>query len=585
MPHTQATPSNIASPHRIRSAKPHPLARALAHALPGALLLSAGLLVASPAQANNYQVLNTQDSGAGSLREAIDLANANPGPDTITFASSVSGSINLTSGPLYIYDSVDVQGPGADTLTVNGSTISTPPPAQGNGNNGQSPSQASVFLISPEGQADVASRLSGEHTTGSPPTAIDVTIGGLTITGGNSKYGGGIAAVVTHLTVKNCVISNNTATMAGGGVFGFTKYGSLNIEDSVISNNTVTGSGASGGSPFQPGGGGIASFLQDTTIMRSTVSGNAAPNGGGILAQSDYGVTATAQGTTGAPTPLTTSLAISNSTITGNQTNATPPDLRAHFGNNATTGGSPYGLYGVGGGALSLASNVTIDNSTISGNNSGFAGGGLALLTYNTSTASIDSSTISGNYSAYYGGGLALALGASSNPAISDTVIGGNSAAGGEPDSSVGSLGSGSPATAVDLNYSLVQVPATSGVNDLVGNIFNQAPMLGALANNGGPTMTQLPLSGSPLIDAGDPGYSGAAFDQRGSGFSRIVNGRVDIGATEFGAGSPGGAGGYTNVAVPGLGWLGKLGLGGLLGLAVMGSARRRRKQGPMIRS
>ena len=45
---------------------------------------------------------------------------------------------------------------------------------------------------------------------------------------------------------------------------------------------------------------------------------------------------------------------------------------------------------------------------------------------------------------------------------------------------------------------------------------------------------TQELLTGSIAIDAGDnAGAAGLSFDQRGSGFDRIVNGTVDIGAFE----------------------------------------------------
>ncbi|HNB51831.1 MAG TPA: hypothetical protein PK530_07805, partial [Anaerolineales bacterium] len=40
---------------------------------------------ARPASAANFTVINTNDSGAGSLRQAILNANSNPGPDTIDF--------------------------------------------------------------------------------------------------------------------------------------------------------------------------------------------------------------------------------------------------------------------------------------------------------------------------------------------------------------------------------------------------------------------------------------------------------------------------------------------------------------------
>ena len=48
-------------------------------------------------------------------------ANQNDGDDTVVFASGLSGTIAL-DGPAVIelYDSVSIQGPGADQITVNG---------------------------------------------------------------------------------------------------------------------------------------------------------------------------------------------------------------------------------------------------------------------------------------------------------------------------------------------------------------------------------------------------------------------------------------------------------------------------------
>jgi hypothetical protein len=60
-------------------------------------------------------VTNTNDSGPGSLRQA--LANANNG-DRINFA--VTGAISLTSGGLGITKNVTISGPGATQLAVNG---------------------------------------------------------------------------------------------------------------------------------------------------------------------------------------------------------------------------------------------------------------------------------------------------------------------------------------------------------------------------------------------------------------------------------------------------------------------------------
>ena len=55
-------------------------------------------------------------------------------------------------------------------------------------------------------------------------------------------------------------------------------------------------------------------------------------------------------------------------------------------------------------------------------------------------------------------------------------------------------------------------------------------PVLGALANNGGPR-DLLPLTGSPLLDAIPPASCGAAVDQRG--ITRPQGTGCDIGAVE----------------------------------------------------
>jgi hypothetical protein len=63
--------------------------------------------------------------------------------------------------------------------------------------------------------------------------------------------------------------------------------------------------------------------------------------------------------------------------------------------------------------------------------------------------------------------------------------------------------------------------------------------LLRPLQDNGGPTFTHALLAGSPAINTGDPSFDPNAFDppllydQRGSGFPRVANGRIDIGAFE----------------------------------------------------
>jgi hypothetical protein len=66
------------------------------------------------------------------------------------------------------------------------------------------------------------------------------------------------------------------------------------------------------------------------------------------------------------------------------------------------------------------------------------------------------------------------------------------------------------------------------------GDQINTDPMLGPLQDNGGPTFTHALLLGSRAINAGSPTFTPPPFfDQRGPGFHRVVNGRIDIGAFE----------------------------------------------------
>ena len=67
---------------------------------------------------STLMVLNNLDSGAGSLRDAIN--NANSG-DTVVFAPSLDGqTICLTSDQLTIDNSIDIEGPGTGLLAISG---------------------------------------------------------------------------------------------------------------------------------------------------------------------------------------------------------------------------------------------------------------------------------------------------------------------------------------------------------------------------------------------------------------------------------------------------------------------------------
>jgi hypothetical protein len=97
-----------------------------------------------------------------------------------------------------------------------------------------------------------------------------------------------------------------------------------------------------------------------------------------------------------------------------------------------------------------------------------------------------------------------------------------------EPEAESASTGGG-----FDTAFDLIEQPGTAPLLTSQSDILRKDPQLGALANNGGPTMTVDLLAGSPAIDQGSTAFVTAGeTDPRG--MPRIVNGTVDIGAVEY---------------------------------------------------
>ncbi len=211
----------------------------LGAALALGLALAALAAMPSPAQAATFTVTNTDDAGPGSLRQAIEDANAAAGADVIQFQiPTLPDAIVLFSGELLVTDSVDIQGPGAPSLVVTGNT------------------SLRVFNIE-NGQA-----------------LIDVTISGLTISGGSAIQGAGILDNGENLTLNRVVLTGSSATSDGGGLWVGGPATSVTLQDSTVSGNTA-----------DRDGGGIYVEGMDGTLLieQTTVSGNlAGRNGGGI---------------------------------------------------------------------------------------------------------------------------------------------------------------------------------------------------------------------------------------------------------------------------------------------------------------
>lgn len=81
--------------------------------------LSIIMLISFKAGANNYVVTSTNNTGGGTLRQAITNANGLAGPHTITF--SVSGTINLGSDLPTLIRNITIDGTG-QTVTISRNT-------------------------------------------------------------------------------------------------------------------------------------------------------------------------------------------------------------------------------------------------------------------------------------------------------------------------------------------------------------------------------------------------------------------------------------------------------------------------------
>jgi hypothetical protein len=308
-------------------------------------------------------VLNTNDNGAFSLRQAI--LDASPvDDDTISFAAGLAGTITLTTGELLIGNSLSITGPGANVLAISGNSASR------------------VFNV-----ANGVVNLSGL-------TIRDGQVVGATGRPGQTAVGGGIwcgapaALALTECVISNCaaigghgssVLASGNGGDAGPGYGGgILNDGNLSLDRCWVVNNQATGGGGGsggisagnhGGNGGLGSGGGIFSEFGSAILRSCTLSGNRATFGGG-----GSGNIPGANGTAGAAglNHYSGTATLINSTIASNVVN-----------------GAGAGL---GGGIYSGSSGTALLSCTVAGNNGDSSGGGLS-----GSGASVTNSIIAGN--------------------------------------------------------------------------------------------------------------------------------------------------------------------------------------------
>jgi FG-GAP-like repeat/Abnormal spindle-like microcephaly-assoc'd, ASPM-SPD-2-Hydin len=295
----------------------------------------------------------------------------------------------------------------------------------------------------------------------------------------------------------------------------------------LSSNLTITGPGSSQlnlsgnnlSSVFQVAEGAVVSIAS-----LSVTEGNSAANGGGInnagsLTLSNVAVTNSVAAQDGGGIYNSGSLTLNSSSVSGNT-------ATGNGGGVASTGTSVFydstlsGNTATGnGGGIDNSGGLSIPQSTFYGNT---AADGAALENEATGTLLMAQSTFSGNIAGSPGGTITNLNATQSAVTILNSIVAGNTASGGD-----------CIACGTQLGFNLFNVPAAT-------------LKLGPLANNGGPTETMLPLSGSPAISAGsvtlavDSGLPQSLLnDQRGAGYSRIVSNSVDLGSLQTNAGPP----------------------------------------------
>ena len=329
----------------------------------------------------------------------------------------------------------------------------------------------------------------------SGPTTVSLS--NLTITNGATNYcpAGGIFAggcnvdrptsrparnaIPAHtqanssITLTGVNVVNNSATTQAGGIF--VTGTNLNINQSTVSGNTLTTSRnyAAGGIYATRG----AYDASDVTITNSTISNNTVSG-------------STSSYLAGAMYLYASNASLINTTITGNTASG-----QNNLGGGIQMNSAPYNNK-----YLQLNDCTVSGNSASSTSNSTDVAGAALLGSYGVGVMNLNNTIIAGN------------------TGVNPDILVDNAANGSTLTANASLLGS-----ALSTNY--------SGN----GNIFTNNPGVAALANNGGPSKTMALQPGSLAVDAGNntliPG--GVSFDQRGTGFIRIFNGTVDIGAYE----------------------------------------------------
>lgn len=561
--------------YATRPVRPARLAtkRMLAAGTAAALAFGGVVLTASPAHADTFTVDTLLDlvdpDGLLSLREAINLTNATADADTIVFAPGLTGTIPLASTlliteettidgtgaditisrdnaagdfdlvhavlpvsytPFTLID-VDIVGDGADPLQLGRGlvvegfdgaeigrvqltdvTIDNHKAAPGDSGGGAY-IRESIYVDVLRGaissnESDDDQLGGGLHVDGGDFGSLHVT--GTQVVSNTGGIGGGIAVdEVNGVFITDSFFQLNTASAQGSGTGGAIDATDIAIDGVEISGSTFDEN-------FAEVNGGAVNIVGSGApqITRSTFSNNLADDGNGGALYIDG---------------LTAGSTITESTFTGNASEGyggavalESIDLgHSHSVIGSTFSGNDGDDYGVSITVQQIAGsfllqNSTLDELTATGDPFAF----VAFTVEATAVIAIENSTITGPGGAAFYAHEGIAT-------IENSILDGQD---GPPAGIVGGAGT------VSISHSLMtSAPIGPGIGLGAGNVTTPTTGLLALASNGGPTQTRLLDPGSAAVDAGDPAFAAPpSTDQRGAGFPRVQNGRLDMGAVEI---------------------------------------------------
>lgn len=384
-------------------------------------------------------------------------------------------------------------------------------------------------------------------------SAGPIEVVGSTFTDNHGDAGGALGAFTTAaISVESTIFDQNVTDNAGGAIY-FDDVPTVAFTDSAFTDNHSLGN--VGGAVF------LNSNVEGLDVSGSTFTGNSSPFGGGALYYAAAGASTTIDASTFSGNSTTQADTGGGAVTIFDVADADVQITDSTFsGNEATRFGGALFVDNVGGtDGISISgstfSDNVVDDGFVSGGNRGtgvsiFLGAVRSEFTITQSTFDEHATAGDGLYAVGIGtvdkasAGFVFGIGLSTIVGPGALYVGHGISGGTSLVDSIFSstttddalyLGLDEAGYAFSMRYSLDSSPAFPGIDDQGGNQYSVAdPMLAPLALNGGTTKTRLPVAGSPALDLGDPAISGApATDQRGAGYTRIVAGRIDIGAVE----------------------------------------------------